>query len=212
MNELEVCGLQVKNKNVLFINDIQFTIEKQSFAAVVGNNGSGKSTFLSALFDFFYRQHKSVSVLRQTYSLTFDLTVKEYISLAFDAPLGEKKISVKEISFWLEKLHIEDLKDKSIHSISGGEFQLVRLAQLFLLDTEIIILDEPDLNLDHKNKVLLFNVLDELSQSKLIFCSTHNLNYLLQLRGKILFFSASKCCYSPLNEECLSKTINSLSI
>lgn len=212
MDKLEVYGLQVKNKNVLFINNIQFAIEKQSFVAVVGNNGSGKSTFLSALFEFFKQNNKSVSILRQSYSLTFDLTVEEYISLAFDSPLERKKINLNALNFWLKKLHIERLSRKSIHSISGGEFQLVRLAQLFLLETEIVILDEPDLNLDHKNKVLLYKVLEELSLTKLVFCSTHNLNYLLELRGKMLYFSHGDFSYSPLNNEHLSKTINSLSI
>ncbi len=212
MDKLEVYGLQVKNNNVLFINNIRFTIEKQTFVAVVGNNGSGKSTFLSALFDFFNKKKKSVSILRQAYSLSFDLTVEEYISLAFDSPLEKRRINIKEINFWLEKLQIESLRSKSIHSISGGEFQLVRLAQLFLLDTEILILDEPDLNLDHKNKVLLFSVLEELSKTKLIFCSTHNLSYLLRLCGDIVSFSSGEYLHSPLNTESLSKTINSLSI
>ena len=103
----------------------------------------------------------------------------------------------------LEQLQLSHLIDHDFTTLSGGEQQLVWLAQLMLQDAEIILLDEPTQQLDvyYKNKV--FSLLQDwvLTKGKTILCITHDLANLVPLQGYLLNLSKPEPVLEPISAE-----------
>src|SRR5699024_5314314 len=80
--------------------------------------------------------------------------------------------------YWLEKLGVEQYKDKKLETLSKGNQQKVQLAETFLCNPEIIILDEPFSGLDPVNSQILKDIINELiAEEKLLIFSSHQMNY-----------------------------------
>ena len=102
----------------------------------------------------------------------------------------------------LQRLGIQALANKNTEELSGGEWQLVCLAQMLVQDANIWLLDEPTASLDigHKRKVL--NLLwEEAKGGKTIILSTHDLPFLPANGGSFLFVSEEPEFFPNLPEE-----------
>ena len=108
------------------------------------------------------------------------ITVREFLELG----LREGVVGVASV---LQKLHITHLENKSCHTLSSGESQLLLIASALLHDALYTIFDEPTANLDPQKMQMLFKVLKDPStlSSKLII--THNLDLAYKLGFDILF-------------------------
>ena len=115
------------------------------------------------------------------------------------------KNDFKEVDNWLEKLGILHYSDNYIQDLSGGEQQLVWIAQSLIQETPVLILDEPSSQLDLQNKRRVFEIIDNLSsENKIIILVTHDIEYIKRLKGKILNLSLK----NPELEEISSGTID----
>ena len=135
---------------------------------MIGPNGSGKSTLIRAIsgavpysgsisyLDGDIRRlrpgelARNIGILAQNHYVGYAFTVREVVRLGRYAykrdhgdPEGESRIRRA-----LELTGMEDLADKSVLHLSGGELQRVFLAQLFAQDPRVLILDEPTNHLD----------------------------------------------------------------
>ena len=87
----------------------------------------------------------------------------------------------------LARLHLEDLKHRYNHKISGGEKRMAAIATILAMEPEAILMDEPSSALDPYNRRLVINTIRELSQTKLI--TSHDLDLILDTCGRVILLS-----------------------
>ncbi|MFA5222782.1 MAG: ABC transporter ATP-binding protein [Bacilli bacterium] len=202
--------IKVKNlsfgylKNRLVLDDISLEFEKGKIIALIGRNGSGKSTFIDCLLgvndykgeifvcdinikelsDKEYARH--VSFIPQSVQINIDYSIRDFISFGRNPYLKLGQTPSKKdfdlVTNNAKKCGIADLLDQDINKISGGERQLAFIARALTQETPIIIMDEPTSALDFGNQQKLFKTMKELAkEGKTIIFTTHNPNHLVNL-------------------------------
>lgn len=174
--------LEVKNisksydNDILALNDVSFHFKKNKRYGIVGETGSGKSTFIkliagieqkdSGILEFNNEQvkgpldqlipgHPKIAYLSQDYRLPKFITVEDYL---FDPYSCTEEIARKVY----ESCHIQHLITSDTVQLSGGEKQRVALARQLMKKPELLLLDEPFSNLDHHHKQLIKSTLNDI--------------------------------------------------
>ena len=93
----------------------------------------------------------------------------------------------KRVQKALEMVHIEHLKDKQIYKMSGGEKKLVSIATILAMMPDAILMDEPSVALDPKNRRNLIHVLNGFKQLKII--ASHDLDMILDTCSRVILIS-----------------------
>ncbi|NQZ21603.1 MAG: ABC transporter ATP-binding protein [Colwellia sp.] len=177
---------RTKDLETTALNNINLTVEKGDFLAIMGPSGCGKSTLLSMLGmldspnsgDYFFDEtniakysERKLSKLRsssigfvfQSFNLIDSLTVFENVEL----PLLYLKISgaerKKRVSEILKKMAIEHRSQHLPQQLSGGQQQRVAVARALVIKPKIILADEPTGNLDSKNGEEVMGMLRSLN-------------------------------------------------
>lgn len=191
-------------KNKLILDDISLEFKKGKIIALIGRNGSGKSTFIDCLLgvndykgeifvcginikelsDKEYALH--VSFIPQSVQINIDYSIRDFISFGRNPYLKLGQTPSKKdfdlVTNNAKKCGIADLLDQDINKISGGERQLAFIARALTQETPIIIMDEPTSALDFGNQQKLFKTMKELvKEDKTIIFTTHNPNHLVNL-------------------------------
>jgi len=184
----------VGNKD--FIEIEKFSIDGNGIYSVIGENGSGKTTFFKLIcniIDFktgeillFNKNIKKIkdlsrmiSYIPQNIYLHHDFPVRDFIKLGrysrMDLWGNLNSFDEKELDDLLDSLGISHLKNKTCYSLSGGELQLVQLARAIYQGGKILVMDEPFSNIDYKHRKTIVKIIRELKKEKLILISTHDL-------------------------------------
>lgn len=193
MNNLEIKieGL-TKSYSRPVLKDINLEVTNQSYIAIVGKSGAGKSTFMNILgliehydggsYTFNSQQIKNgkdysklrmenIGFIFQAYNLIPTLTCKENILLP--AEFSSKKNSAYQEL--VERLNIEHLLEQPVRVLSGGEKQRVAIARALILDPALIIADEPTGNLDENNRDIVLSILrEEHKKGRAVITITHD--------------------------------------
>ena len=172
------------------LNKISIDLDIGEFVVVLGKSGVGKSTLLN-LLDFTIEQDSGtilfqnkklnpkqrrfvkqnyIKKIYQNHNLIPYYTVYENLLLAKILTNKDKE----EIDNFLLYLGIEDIKDKYIDEISGGERQRVSIIRALLDNPLIILADEPTGSLDEENRKKVLDLLKKNKEGKLIVLVTHN--------------------------------------
>lgn len=190
--------------------------------AVIGNNGAGKTSFFKSLttkipYSGSVSVNGSVSILNQHNYIAFPILVTDLVLMA---RYREKKFfenynqaDYEAVRSVLERVGIAHLANKDFQLLSGGEKQLVWLAQLILQNASVYLLDEPTQYLDIKNKYLILEIIKNefLKKGKTVFCITHDIFLLNGMEGFLLNLSESAPSLVPISETEITKSIASLS-
>lgn len=182
----------------------RFSFNTEDFSGPIvlaGRNGSGKSTFLKVLSGEvsyagnieFSIENQGIGWLPQHYSPGLRMRVSDFIKLGCLQPgsVFPKHLPDAEnrMNNALDILQIQHLFHHWTDEISGGEWQLICLAQLMVQPTDVWLLDEPTASLDVFYKTLVFNFLWEMAaKGKTIFLATHDLPFLPRHTGTIIPF------------------------
>ena len=180
-------------------------IERGETLAVVGPNGAGKSTLLLALARLLKLSHGEIIYDGKSLSQWDELEYRRKISFVFQAPLlmdmtveqnvalglnfrgVSKHETYERVGKWVKQLGVESLLKRRAGQLSGGEAQRVSLARAFVLDPELLLLDEPFSSLDPPTRVKLIEDLSALlkeNRRTTVFV-THNLNEAAKLSHRI---------------------------
>lgn len=199
-------------KNV--ISDVSFQIEQGQAYAIIGGNGSGKTTMCNIVRGFipgFYRGTLtgSVSVSGKPVQDYDDAELTEIIGYSFQNPFtqmsGVKDNVREEIAYALENLgvpreemstrvdamidllRLRELADKNPNELSGGQRQRVAIAAVLVTDPRIVILDEPTSQLDPKSTEEIFDIIALLKkQGKTIILVEHKIDLVAQYCDHVL--------------------------
>lgn len=203
MIEIRDLLIQRGGRDVLYVDSLD--IQRGETLAVVGPNGSGKSTLLLALVrllkpaggeirfdgksvkqwnDIEYR--RKLSFVFQS-PLLMDMTVEQNVALGLKFRGVPKEETRQRVDSWLRALGIESLAKRRASQLSGGEAQRVSLARAFVLEPDLLLLDEPFAALDPPTRA---NLLDDLSDllkqdHRTAVFVTHNLNEAAKLSHRI---------------------------
>ncbi|MDE1265428.1 vitamin B12 ABC transporter ATP-binding protein BtuD [Vibrio aestuarianus] len=203
VNTLQVTSLQVGAR----LLPLSFRCKAGEVLHVIGPNGSGKSTLLAALAGVIESKGmvqigdvniNEVSLetlslhrayLSQSDKPAFNLQVFQYLSLAIPscAELHSEAVN-QAVNDITHLLNIEDKLHRSIHQLSGGEWQRVRLAGICLQIwpsinpyAKLLILDEPSAPLDIAQEVLLYRLIEHIAQQGIVvIMANHDLNRTLR--------------------------------
>ena len=107
----------------------------------------------------------------------------------------------KRVSKALEMTHITHLKDKSIYKLSGGEKKIVSIATILSLTPDIILMDEPSIALDPKNRRNLIRILNQFDHLKII--ASHDLDMILDTCNRTILMSAGEIIADGKTEDIL---------
>ena len=102
----------------------------------------------------------------------------------------------------MKMVNIENLKDRMIYQLSGGQKKLVSLATILSIEPEIILFDEPSVALDPKNRRNLINILNSIKGIKII--ASHDLDMILDTCNRAILISKGKIIKDGNTENILS--------
>ena len=192
------------------LENINFQLKKGESVGLVGANGVGKSTLLRILVGLntgfegdvmvnnITREKKNLKTIRKNVGYVFqDADSQLFMSTVFDdvafAPrnygMSEAEVNEKTMEA-LKVVHIEQLKDKQIYKLSGGEKKLASIATILSTEPDVILMDEPSVALDPKNRRNLINILNQLNQAKII--ASHDLNMIMDTCERTILLSDGK--------------------
>ena len=205
------------HKNHILFEDVSFMVKEGEILTILGPNGVGKTTFLKCMMGFLKWDKgetviqgksfdtmknidiwKKVSYVPQAKATLFPYTVMEMVLMGRNPHIGVLSMpSDKDMALchWaLKELNIEKLKEKAISELSGGELQMVLMARALVSEPDILILDEPESNLDIKNQLVILDMIQKLSAKKNISCiiNTHYPAHALKISDKTIMFSYDK--------------------
>lgn len=188
------------------LENISFSIEKGKIITVVGPNGAGKSTLLKLLtgeveiqkgsIEYLDENNKiierkkiNIGYVAQNSSAYADYPLKAYevieMGVYKEAGVGrrvskELKAKVKKI---IEELEIEEISNKNISELSGGQKQKVFIARAVVSSPEIIFLDEPLSGVDTVSQELFYKFIKKLKEKMgmTIIMVTHDLAVVPQI-------------------------------
>lgn len=207
---LKICEISYSFKDKIALNNIKFDIKKAEILSILGANGSGKSTLLRCIMGLlkyngrvFLKEQdikkyntkekaKLLAYVPQTSFMPYDFSVLEVVlmgrfhssSFGFNYSKNDIEICINA----LEKLGLQDFKDRVFNRLSGGEKQLVMLARSLAQKSEIIILDEPLSALDIGNQMRILELLENLKNENItIIQTTHNPEHALRISSKVLW-------------------------
>ena len=195
------------------LKDINIEVRPGEILAVLGPNGAGKTTLLRCMMDMLHWQSgkslldgedirsipasklwRRMAYVPQARTAAASYTAFQTVLLgrssrigAFSSPSEE---DLKAADRVMERLGISHLADKPCHAISGGELQMVLIARAMAAEPEILVLDEPESNLDFKNQLIVLDTMTALAAEG-VACvfNTHYPAQALQRAGKSLMLA-----------------------
>ena len=165
---------------------VSLSLDRGEVLAILGPNGIGKTTLLKSLIGLIpwkkgatfveskdiksYKVsdlYKIISYVPQAKTPPFSLTAMEMILLGRNPHINivsSPKQKDYEIAHQvIDRLGIEYLTDVKVNKMSGGELQMVLIARALVNKPKVLILDEPESNLDFRNQLKILNVIKYLS-------------------------------------------------
>ena len=217
------------------LKNINIEIKKGEFWAIIGKNGSGKTTFCNMLRRFvpdFYKGELTGKIMLEDKELK-DYSQKELvqkIGFVFQNPFtqisGVKDTVFDEIAYGLENLglekeeiiskvekilkmlEIEKLRDRNPYDLSGGQKQRVALASIIAMNPDILVIDEPTSQLDPKGTEDIFKIINLMAnEGKTIILVEHKLELIAEYAQNILVLDEGEIILSGKAEEVLNNKI-----
>ena len=191
--------LLVKRGSTQILRDVDFQIASREIVTVVGPNGSGKSTLLKALIGAVPIAQGKVTRktgLRLGYvpqSLQIDpslpMTVGRFLNLPRKSPRAERDLALAEAG-------AEDLADRQLTDLSGGQFQRALLARALLNRPELLLLDEPTTGLDQPGQAAFYRRIETVREQLgcAVLMVSHDLHVVMSASDRVICVNGHICC------------------
>lgn len=226
MKIIEVNHLSYKyNETDVAINDVSFSIDAGKYVAIIGHNGSGKSTFAKLLMGLLEPNEnsikefgitldrKSVHELRNRMGIVFQNPDNQFVGATVrdDLAFGLENRCIKRedmdaiINEYAEKVNMVEFLDKEPENLSGGQKQRVAIAGVLSMNPEIVIFDEATAMLDPKGKREIRETILKMKRENpnmTILSITHDIEEAYQA-DEVIAFNDGKVVFQGKPEEVL---------
>ena len=210
------------NKKFDVLENINFKIEDGESVGIVGANGVGKSTLLKLLvgleldykgkieIDSMPVDKKNLSKVREKIGYVFQDSDSQlfmptiYDDVAFGPKnygFSKEKVEERTIDA-LKSVGIEELKNRPIYHLSGGQKKLASIATVLSLKPEVLIFDEPTVGLDPKNRRRVIEVLNTINKTKII--TSHDLDLIYDTCDRTILIANGKTIKDGKTKEILN--------
>jgi ABC-2 type transport system ATP-binding protein len=191
------------------LDNVSFQVNAQSIFGLLGPNGAGKTTLFSIIANFIRPDSGSIEVLgydvKDVSKINGRLTILPQDALfQQNVPILEqltffrlldgrtKSEAEKEVKRTLEMVGLGDYTKRRIHSLSHGMIKRLGIAQAFLGEPEVILLDEATSGLDPKNAKQIRDLIKELQTRSTIIISSHNIAEIQELCDHVAILDRGK--------------------
>lgn len=206
------------DKNAL--EEIDVTIKNGEKIAIVGENGSGKTTFINLLTGLYRptsgeifvngktptleNTSKEAGVVSQDFFL-FSFMLGENVASSRDVDMKNAKLALETSGFGdkylLETYLYKDIDEDGV-DVSGGEAQKIALARAIYGDKKLLLFDEPTSKLDPKSEMKVFESFNEVSKGKTAIFVSHRMSA-CKFADRIILFEKGKISAIGTHEEML---------
>lgn len=217
--ELVIKNLSHSYGQNLVLKDINLSLQP-SFTSIIGPNGSGKSTLLKCIAGALnpkgeilfnggrihsYDQEfygNTLSYLPQQLNIEVSFTVFELVLMGLTSSLTLKvnDEQLETVMATLAELHIQHLSKKFLYQLSGGQQQIVAIAQAIVKKPKVLVLDEPLNNLDIHHQFEVLEIIGKFCQSKEIITlfALHDLNLAARYSDRIIVINEGHLYFDGL--------------
>ncbi len=206
------------------LNGLSLEIKKGQKVAIMGANGSGKSTFFLCCTGIhkpqkgkLYLDGKEVKYnkkglldLRSKVGIVFQdpdnqlFSASVYQEISFGIlNLGvSEEQAKKEVEEVIDYLEITPFRSKPTHALSGGQKKQVSIADILVMHPEIIILDEPAAALDPRHTTMVNRIVEQMTENGItVLMATHDVNYAYEWADEVILFHEGKVLMNGSPEE-----------
>ncbi len=223
--KLDVLDLNFAYNGTPVLKDVSFSVNEK-ITAVIGPNGAGKSTLMSCIAGIqkpsgrVFLDDTDVSMMNEEIIATSisylpqDAPSKAVISVLEAVLLGRLhtlrwKVYHEDLEIaykTLTDLGIETLAKRSLNQLSGGQRQMVSIAQAIVKEPDILLMDEPTNSLDLQHQLELFDLIEEISDERNIttLVALHDLNLAARYADNIIVLNSGMVCSSGPPDEVLN--------
>ena len=190
---LQIDHLSKSYGDLKAVDDISLKVKKGSLFSFLGMNGAGKSTTINIICSILkkdsgkiyvngYDLDKDVNKIKEEIGIVFqnsvldnDLTVYQNLKVRASFYGFSKKEEKEKINNIVNLLQLNDILDKPINKLSGGQKRRVDIARSMIHNPKLLILDEPTTGLDPKTRLMVWNLINEIRNETgmNVFLTTH---------------------------------------
>lgn len=198
------------------LDGVTVSAPRGAVTAVAGPNGSGKSTLVRALLgrvplaggtialdgrDLRHAKRddvaRRVSVVTQREEAAFPIAVREYVALGRLPHRGTwgraSDVDREAVDVAMSRAEVELLEDRSIHQLSGGEWQRVRFARALAQGGEAFVADEPTTFLDVGHEMIVFELLGAIArEGRAVLLVSHQLNLVARFADHLVLLDEGR--------------------
>jgi len=233
MLEINKAAFSYTPTSKLLFKDLTLKVEAGEVMAILGPNGIGKTTLLKCMMRFLKLREgdislngtdvkkmtekefwKEVSYVPQAKKNVFGYSAINMVTMGLsqNITLGHtpSKDDYAKAMKLLERFNIADIAYQSCNTLSGGQLQMVLICRALIKNPKILIMDEPESNLDMKNQLIVLNAIDELSKEEglMIIINTHYPDHALRCAGKTLLLGGDKYIFGETERIVTRENIN----
>lgn len=221
--ELQIMDLKKCYKKTTALKGVSFTLTPGIYG-LLGPNGSGKSTLMNIITSNIKATSgtvlwdgKDINKLGKDYrailgyvpqqqALYPDFTVRaflEYVAALRELPKREVRPRITEV---LQQVELTEVADYKIRMLSGGMKQRLLIAQAVLGNPKLLIMDEPTVGLDPKQRMQIRELIQKISEDKIVLIATHIVSDLEWLADAVLLLKEGSLIKKGSREALIEET------
>ena len=201
-NKFEFKNLNLNLDNTIFFKNLNLSFSHSGISAIIGPNGSGKTLILKLIMGLVKPTNGEIYLVDNSRSnisyasqnvILLRRNVFENLSLPMKIHGFNNQFINNRIEKLLKYFRMYNLKNKSARSLSVGKKQYLSVIRSFILDSNILILDEPCANLDNYStkRIEKFILLEKKLKKKIILV-THDIYQAKRLADEIILLNKGK--------------------